>query len=229
MNTYQLLGFITLGIGFILSVADWIAVLRKASRLEAIFKPTSIAVILLAAVLLAQGPHDQWQILWFVPAFAFSFLGDVFLLRPASPRSFLMGLLSFLAAHICFIIGFNPTFPPLLSFIPAVILWTINSWFHYNLLKGLDRAGKPAFKIPVSIYSMALGLLLLSALATFFRPEWSLIRRFLALIGAVLFVVSDTILGWEQFVTPGRPRRVWIMITYHLAQISLAASIAVYN
>ncbi len=46
-----------------------------------------------------------------------------------------------------------------------------------------------------------------------------------AVVGAALFVTSDTILGWRNFVS----RRPWmplaVMVTYHLGQAGLVASL----
>jgi uncharacterized membrane protein YhhN len=46
-----------------------------------------------------------------------------------------------------------------------------------------------------------------------------------AVIGAALFVVSDTILGWNRFVRSSPPLAPAIMITYHLAQAALVVSL----
>jgi uncharacterized membrane protein YhhN len=46
-----------------------------------------------------------------------------------------------------------------------------------------------------------------------------------AIIGAALFVASDSVLGWRQFVADARWMPVTIMITYHLGQAGLVASL----
>jgi uncharacterized membrane protein YhhN len=46
-----------------------------------------------------------------------------------------------------------------------------------------------------------------------------------AVAGAVLFLTSDTILGWRQFVSQRSWMPVAIMVTYHLAQAGLVISL----
>ena len=46
-----------------------------------------------------------------------------------------------------------------------------------------------------------------------------------AVAGAVLFLTSDTILGWRQFVAQRPWMPLAIMVTYHLAQAALVISL----
>ena len=50
-------------------------------------------------------------------------------------------------------------------------------------------------------------------------------RQRWAVAGAVLFLTSDTILGWRQFVSQRPWMPVTIMVTYHLAQAALVISL----
>jgi uncharacterized membrane protein YhhN len=68
-------------------------------------------------------------------------------------------------------------------------------------------------RLSVIGYMGILGLMVGSALASGSLP---------AQVGAVLFMISDTLLGWDRFVRPiswGRPA---IIVTYHLGQLGLA-------
>jgi uncharacterized membrane protein YhhN len=47
----------------------------------------------------------------------------------------------------------------------------------------------------------------------------------LAGAGAVLFVASDSMIAWDRFVRPFRWAPVAIMVTYHLGQAGLVASL----
>ena len=47
----------------------------------------------------------------------------------------------------------------------------------------------------------------------------------LAAVGAVLFVASDSMIAWDRFVGKFPASGVWIMITYHLGQAGLVASL----
>jgi hypothetical protein len=46
-----------------------------------------------------------------------------------------------------------------------------------------------------------------------------------AVAGALLFLTSDTMLGWRQFVSKRPWMPVAIMVTYHLAQAGLVISV----
>jgi len=46
-----------------------------------------------------------------------------------------------------------------------------------------------------------------------------------AILGAALFVASDSVLGWRQFVTKRSWMPLTIMVTYHLGQAGLVASL----
>jgi hypothetical protein len=46
------------------------------------------------------------------------------------------------------------------------------------------------------------------------------------MLGSAAFIVSDTILGWGQFVVERSWMHLAIMVTYHVAIVSLALSLA---
>ena len=51
--------------------------------------------------------------------------------------------------------------------------------------------------------------------------------NWLIMLGATAFIVSDSVLGWDQFVAERRWMHPAIMITYHVAIVSLALSLAI--
>ena len=111
----------------------------------------------------------------------------------------------------------------------AILLVVIAAWgvfYMRDLSSGLWRRGQMALFVPVLIYSLMLSLMLLSAWATLFRPEWTPWRRVFVIAGATLFFVSDSLLAWNRFVGELPRGHTAVMITYHLAQFGLAASIA---
>jgi uncharacterized membrane protein YhhN len=219
------LGYRVLVVALIVAVIDWLAVARNQRRLEYIFKPATLAVVLLGAWLLTRGPHDTWQAYFFLPGLALSLVGDVFLMLPGE-RFFLPGLVAFLLAHICYVVGLNPTLPPWPAFALLVVVAAIGLALYRGIAAGLRHRGKAELLAPVALYSVVLSLMLFSAWAVLFRPEWTGLRRGLAIVGATLFFVSDAMLAWDRFVEPSPSARLRVMITYHLGQVALAASIA---
>ncbi|MBA4384484.1 MAG: hypothetical protein C0410_07085, partial [Anaerolinea sp.] len=73
----------------------------------------------------------------------------------------------------------------------------------------------------VVFYGLTLTLMVLSALVTFFRAEWSLLPAVFCACGAVLFYVSDTLLGYDRFVVKVKHGQSFVHLTYHLGQIGL--------
>jgi uncharacterized membrane protein YhhN len=218
-------GYWALVISLALALLDWLAVVRRQKRLEYIFKPATLVAVLIGAWLLTRGPHDAWVARCFLLGLAFSLAGDVLLMLPGK-RFFLPGLVAFLLAHLCYVAGLNQTLPPWPALVPLAAVAAVGLTLYRGIAAGLRRHGQTGLLVPVAIYSLGLSLMLLSAWATLFRPEWTPLRRGLVIIGASLFFASDTMLAWDRFVTPSPSAGLLVMVTYHLAQVALAASIA---
>lgn len=150
----------------------------------------------------------------------FSVTGDTLLLLKGN-LWFLLGLFSFLFGHVIYIAAFlqRRQFSWLhgLVLIP-IVLYAV---FFLNGLHGgivADPAkGYESMWIPLVCYVVVISTMLWSA---------TISRNKMAIIGAILFVISDTLLGWNMFVTP----MPWlgkhgVMITYYLAQFLIASSI----
>jgi uncharacterized membrane protein YhhN len=206
---------------------DWLAIARRQRRLEFILKPATLTLVLVAAWLLTRGPHDAWLARFFLPGLVFSLAGDIFLLLP-NERFFIPGLAAFLLAHICYTIGLNPTPPPWLALALFIVIAPIGLALFRGVALGLRRRQQTTLLVPVALYSLILSLMLFSAWATLFRPEWTLLRRTIVIAGASLFFASDATLARNLFVTQSSSpsARLRVMITYHLGQVALAASIA---
>jgi uncharacterized membrane protein YhhN len=218
---------ILLVVALALALVDWLAVVRRWKRLEYVFKPATLVAVLVGAWLLTRGPHDAWQAPLFLAGLVFSLGGDVFLMLPGE-RWFLAGLVSFLLGHVCYIVGLNATVPPWSALVILVLVAVIGAVLYRSVAAGLRRQGQTAMLVPVAVYSAVLSLMLFSAWATLFRPEWTPVRQGLVIAGASLFFASDAMLAWNRFVTPSSLLNVLVIVTYHLGQMALAASIALW-
>jgi uncharacterized membrane protein YhhN len=220
-------------ISLVLALVDWVAVARRQKRLEYVFKPATLVAVLVGAWLLTRGPHDAWQACFFLPGLVFSLAGDVFLMLPgagagSSSPYFLPGLVAFFLGHLCYIAGLNPAPPPWLSLVFLVVVAAVGGTLYRSIAAGLRRQGHTSLLAPVALYSVVLSLMLFSAWATLFRPEWTPPRRGLVIAGASLFFASDAMLAWDRFVTPSSLLHLLVIVTYHLGQMALAASIALW-
>ena len=97
-----------IAVGF--AILDWYAAWKENRYLLLVAKPLTVIFMMLWS-LQVSGWHGG--MLFFGLGLVFSLGGDIALLF--SSRWFLLGLFSFLLAHIMFIIGFNTPMPMLLT------------------------------------------------------------------------------------------------------------------
>lgn len=176
------------------AAADWVAVGKGLRRAEALLKP----LVPLPLIAVAVGLH-AW---WFALALALCLAGDVLLL-PQIDR-FRSGLAAFLLGHLAFIAGFAA-----LAWAPDRML--LGAFILVAVVVGLPRiiAGAPrGMRIPIGLYTVVI--------VGMFAASW-MPHRPLAVVGALLFVVSDLWLAWNRFVQPAPGGRLGVMVTYHLA------------
>lgn len=82
-------------------------------------------------------------------------------------------------------------------------------------------------KIPVAAYAFVISAMLLMSIKAYF--EWKKPANLWVLIGAALFVVSDTVLAINKFYTPVPMGSLFIMSTYLGAQFFIVKSILDIN
>ncbi len=133
-------------------------------------------------------------------------LGDIFLSREGE-RNFLFGLGAFLLGHIAYIIllamigdGITAYLEQPWRIFACLMLIGIAVFVTHRLLPHLDE-----LKIPVLVY---VAVITLMGIAAFSLPtSWPLN---LAVLGALLFITSDSILGFETFVfDPSGSEKKW--------------------
>jgi uncharacterized membrane protein YhhN len=157
-----------------------------------------------------------------IVALAFSWLGDIMLLfQEHKPMYFMFGLVSFLLAHITYLYvfsssseGFKPkTFTYATGFLLLV----------YGLLLILLMwPGLGDLKPPVMVYTTVIMIMGISAL---FRKANG---ASLVLIGAILFISSDSLLALNKFYQPFVGAGFWTMLTYLLAQFFIVMGMISY-
>ena len=154
---------------------------------------------------------------WVVAGLFCSWAGDIFLLYEKKvPIFFMLGLGSFLVAHVCYIIYYVKNGASLSG------AWRKNKWW---LMLALVYAAAlitmlfptlGTLRIPVIIYSLVLISMLLGAVALIGAVPKAAIWFFV--IGAVAFVISDSSLAINKFYHPFPLSGVIIMMTYGIAQ-----------
>jgi len=156
-----------------------------------------------------------------VVALLFAFLGDFFLIWPQKKIFFIGGLVFFLIMQLLYIVFITTkqVTPEMFSLpvMAAAIGFLIAGLFIYlNLYKSLKE-----MKIPVLVYMLVI-------LTVGFLCFVNMIGNFnrcnlLEFLGALFFIVSDTILAFDSFKKPVNMANLWIMSTYINAQLFLFA------
>ena len=178
-----------------------------------IFKPLTMVFICLIAILgQATLPPYKYMI---IAGLVFSMAGDVFLMLPSD--RFVAGLVAFLVAHLFYIVAF-------ISEISTLIWWPLIPLVTYGIVIYFVLApylGK--LKPPVLIY---IAVILIMAWFAWERWNHSIQSgAFLAYVGAVLFIISDTILAINRFLRAFKLARVLNLTTYFAAQCLIASSV----
>ena len=153
---------------------------------------------------------------WILIALSFSWAGDVLLMFvPKNDIFFLLGLSAFLIAHIFYILFFhhvrvkeNVKGNPWLLIVVVVYYAALISLLSPYLLD---------MKIPVLVYGIVISFMFMLAMHMLFIKNKS--AGMWMMVGALLFVISDSTLAINKFYQPFATAGVLIMLTYGLAQL----------
>jgi uncharacterized membrane protein YhhN len=208
----------------IVLVGDIVGVQLDNVLLQTIFKPLIIPVLI--GYFDSQVKSITTGIAkWVLFALIFSLAGDVLLMFQAMKEIFfLLGLASFLIAHIFYIIFFhhvrireNVKSNPWLLVIVVVYYAALISWLSPFLGE---------MKLPVRIYGIVISIMFM--LAMHMQSIKNKIAGNWMMWGALLFVISDSVLAINKFYQPFEAANVIIMLTYGLAQLFIVKGAASY-
>ncbi len=177
------------------------------------------------AIILSQSKLDKSTrfFKFLMMALLWSMMGDIALMFVSHPPHydylFIVGLGSFLLAHLFYIISFNSHPNPgkgLISKLPILVLPIL--LYMFGMLTFLWKDLPQDLKIPVFVYSLAIGGMVVSVL----NLKGEIPQRFFLMIitGALLFMISDSIIAINKFsLSVTIPfASVWIMAFYILGQ-----------
>ncbi|MFT5251106.1 MAG: putative membrane protein YhhN [Flavobacteriales bacterium] len=164
-----------------------------------------------------------------ITALLFSWIGDIILLfGDRAEIYFIGGLISFLISHVIYIVLFSKQMKKSRESSKA-LFWvgvtTIIMYLMMMLFLLLPTLGD--LKLPVFVYALVLSTMLLFAFKGFFL--WDKPERWYILIGAIVFVSSDSILAFNKFHHALQMSAVLIMSTYLFAQYMIVKGILLLN
>ncbi|WP_316788446.1 lysoplasmalogenase [Pedobacter frigoris] len=197
-------------------VLQLVAEFNNLNTLRLIVKPL-IVVSLLTMFCLSTGLKGRFHKRLFAGLF-FALAGDVFLMFNNLNASFFMyGLIAFLTCHICYTSAFYLDFrsAPELDkkgariAIALCFIFSISFYFYLRPHLGIMR-------VPVLAYTIIISLMMMMAAFRNLRVNKESFN--LILSGAIFFLLSDSILAYNKFVTDLPHAGVLIMGTYMIAQ-----------
>jgi sterol desaturase/sphingolipid hydroxylase (fatty acid hydroxylase superfamily)/uncharacterized membrane protein YhhN len=179
-----------------------------------VFKPLTmvLAIIFVASRAYRSGARGRFDS-YLLAALLFSLIGDVFLMVPGG-QFFIPGLASFLIAHLFYITLFkqNQSWFPNRRAVAGVL--AVGAAMYAVVWGGLKD---PMLKAAVAAYVTVISLMAAQAWgrASVLKDAAS---RWVTL-GACIFMVSDSLIAINKFVSPVPLSSFWILLTYYAAQM----------
>jgi uncharacterized membrane protein YhhN len=177
------------------------------------FKASMALLLVLAAAAHPVVRERRWLML----ALLFSALGDALLALPWWALSFVLGLASFLLAHLCFLGALLPLARQAersrarwiaVGLMCAACVGLL-AWFWPQL-------GHDGLTLPVTVYMVVLAAMVCAALLARMPTPWTA-------VGAVCFAASDAMIGIGRFVLGNEALAVPIWWSYAAAQVLITA------
>jgi uncharacterized membrane protein YhhN len=205
------------GLAATTAVVDWWAVARRRRRVEYVVKP-GVMVWLIGAALAIDPGGSPWTSALFVLALIFSLAGDIFLML--EQERFIAGLASFVVAHVAYVVGLAATgLTTGGSLAAGVAVVVVGAAFLGRRIVLSARRTDPSLFAPVVGYVVVISAMVATAISTGVA---------LAVAGSALFYMSDALLAWNRFVSATRHGSLAVIVTYHLGQALLVASLAAF-
>ena len=211
-RTHTTLYFIT-GIAFI-SIetigAAWIGIVVKS---------LIIPLLIWLYLRFTRGHWNRFHSL-IITALVFSWIGDITLqLTQFQESFFLVGLGSFLITQLIYMVAFIITPGKNTLFFRKIYLLVPVVLYGWGILWLLSE-GLGDMKLPVTVYTVVILSMLLAAI----NREKKVNRQsfLLVMVGAILFVLSDSMIAINKFTQPFELARIAIMSSYITAQYLIA-------
>lgn len=180
--------------------------------LKVLFKLIPIILIIIYAYLQSMPTASRVQRIILIGLFT-CMLADGFI-----AYSFILGLATFLIGHLFYLYGFSRAWKFSKTRFSMIALILVYSFIIGRILVlALLENENNALVLPVVAYVIVISLMAWAAIMT--ANKW-------AIVGSLFFVLSDSILAWNMFVSDVPQSALFIMSTYYLAQFLIAHSLS---
>jgi len=150
-------------------------------------------------------------------AFLLAWLGDILLLGQAIDELFFVGgLAAFLLSHIAYIYYFNKSAYRKISSYNGITALQVAIVIIAASLYLLMHTNLAELWIPVLLYVVTIAIMGVTALGRYARVNMDTFSY--TVIGAFVFILSDSIIGYNKFVAPIPFAESMIMLFYCIAQ-----------
>lgn len=162
---------------------------------------------------------------WIWMALFFSWAGDMLLMfEPKDKIFFLLGLSSFLLAHIFYIVFFHHVrVREKIKGNPWMLVVVV---IYYAVLINFLTPYLADMKIPVMIYGIVISFMFMLAMHMLFIKNKTAGKWMM--LGALLFVISDSLLAINKFYQSFEGAGIFIMLTYGMAQLFIVEGASRY-
>ncbi len=215
----------TLIVGYIGVSIGYLTLIFLGYEIAWFLKPFLLPFLLLIVGNAAPFPSKKLLL----AALALSWIGDIILMfTDKGELYFIVGLVAFLISHLLYItlflkqINIKKGSRNVLFWLSCII---VALYLRTMLTVLLPRLG--TLKIPVSVYALTISVMLIVALKGYF--SWANSGKYYVLLGAVLFVSSDSLLAIDKFYAPISLAPFGIMFTYLMAQLLITTGILQLN
>lgn len=213
-----------LGAYAVLAALHVLGVASDSETLSWATKPLLMPVLAVWLYQQTKGSSSALRSGW-LAGLAFSTLGDVLLQFPGS-LYFLLGLSAFLLAHLSFIAGINLGLKERRGYLKQQMLWLLPLLAYPLLLLFWLWDGIPAgMRAPVAVYASVISTMLASVVNLRGHIPAPVFNTLLP--GALLFVLSDSLIAVSKFGHPFAGAPVAIIVTYIAGQYLLVRGVRV--
>jgi len=178
-------------------------------------KPVAAAAYV--AIALSVGALDSTYGRILLAAFCFSWLGDVLLIPRERLAVFQAGILSFMLAHVLFIVAFFSRGSGAGPFSVALVVAGVFAWM---MLRWLLPHVPKDFQIPVVAYVGVVSMMMVASFTGFVVSGSTPM-----LLGALMFAVSDISVARDRFVKQSFVNEAWGLPLYFAGQVMIALSL----
>jgi uncharacterized membrane protein YhhN len=202
----------------IVLAAELIGIQLENETIQSIFKP--LLMITVGGYFLSQTNRINSSLKsWIIAALFFSWVGDILLMFQSKKEIFfLLGLSAFLMAHVFYIIFFHGI--RIREHIKSNLWLLLVVVIYYAILITILSPHLGDMKSPVRIYGIVISFMFMLAM------HMLLIKNKTAgnwmMLGALLFVISDSVLAINKFYHSFEVANIIIMLTYALAQFFIS-------